>query len=240
MDHRTLQAQKEEAEKNGDTFLARLFSRIPEEYVGVISCKDDDDEKVERLKEFRSLRKQHFDLVMKIDAIAKETEELETKDAVQIASTAAKSLMDSKEYAVKKFASQPLLAMRNKMLTAVAQVNKWKRVIISQHDAEQQAKLEYMSKSERELWLKYFETLAQKKRLEEFLKTLKKPDESDKQATHTYENVVSGVKSKIYTLFIASLKMKKSVEEIQQRLTSPEYKNNIALVSKRGTRQSGR
>ena len=37
--------------------------------------------------------------------------------------------------------------------------------------------------------------------------------------------------SKIYTLFIASLKMKKSVEEIQQRLDSPEFKNNIALVS---------
>ena len=231
VDHRTLQAQKEEAERNGDTFLARLFSRVPEEYVGVISCKEDDDEKVERLKEFRSLRKQHFDLVMKIDAIAKETEELETKDAVQIVSTAAKSLMDSKEYALQKFASQPLLAMRNKMLKAVAEVNKWKRVIISQRDAEEKAKLEYMTKSERELWLKYFETLAQKKQLEEFLQTLKKPDESDKEATHAYEDVVSGVKSKIYTLLVASLKMKKSIAEIQQRLASPEYKNNIALVT---------
>ena len=79
VDHRTLQAQKEEAEKNGDSFLARLFSRVPEEYVGVISCKENDDQKVERLKEFRSLRKQHFDLVMKLDAIAKEKEELETR-----------------------------------------------------------------------------------------------------------------------------------------------------------------
>ena len=43
-----------------------------EEYVGIISCKEDDDPKIERLKEFRSLRKQHFDLVMKLDAIAKE------------------------------------------------------------------------------------------------------------------------------------------------------------------------
>ena len=39
VDHRTLQTQKEEVEKNGDSFLARLFSRVPEEYVGVISCK---------------------------------------------------------------------------------------------------------------------------------------------------------------------------------------------------------
>ena len=196
VDHRTLQAQKEDAERNSESFLARLFSRVPEEYVGIISCKYDDDEKVERLKQFRSLRKQHFDLVMKLDAIAKETEELETKDSVQIASTAAKSLMDSKEYAAQKFVSQPLLAMRNKMLTAVAEVNKWKRVIISQHNAEEQARLEYMSKSERELWQKYFETLAQKKQLEQFLKTLKKTDESDKEATRAYEDIVSGIKSK--------------------------------------------
>ena len=96
MDHRTLQEQKEEAESNGDTILARLFSRVPEKYVGIISCKENDDEKVERLREFRSLRKQHFDLVMKLDAIAKETEELETKDAVQLASTYAKELMGIK------------------------------------------------------------------------------------------------------------------------------------------------
>ena len=154
VDHRSLQAQKEEAERNGDSSLARLFSRVPEEYVGIISCKEDDDPKVARLKEFRSLRKQHFGLIMKIDAIAKETDGLETKDSVQIASTAAKSLMDSKEYAVQKFAYQPLLAMREKMLTAVAEVNKWKRIIISQHDADELAKLEYMTKFERELWQK--------------------------------------------------------------------------------------
>ena len=231
VDHRTLQAQKEEAEKNGDTFLARLFSRIPEEYVGVISCKEDDDEKVERLKEFRALRKQHFDLVMKIDAIAKETDELETKDAVQISSTAAKSLMDSKEYAAQKFTSQPLLAMREKMLTAVAEVNKWKRIIISQHDADELAKLEYMTKFERELWKKYFETLGQKKKLEEFLKTLKKPDESEKEEVKAYDELVRGVNSKIFSLLISARAMKKSVEDIKRRLGQPEYKNNILMVT---------
>ena len=231
VDHRSLKAQKEEAKRNGDTFLAHLFSRVPEKYIGIISCQDDDDSKLERLKKFRGLRKQHFDLVMKIDAMTKEAEELEVKDAVQLSSTGAKGLMDSEEYKRQEFISQYLLAMRNKMLTTIAEVNKWKRVIISQHNAEEQAKLEYMSKSERELWQRYFETLAQKKQLEEFLKTLKKPYESDKEATRAYEDVVSGIKSKIYTLFIASLKMKKSVAEIQQRLDSPEFKNNIALVT---------
>ena len=231
VDHRSLKAQKEEAEQNGDTFLARLFSRVPEKYIGVISCKDDDEPKLERLRKFRFLRKQHFDMVMKLDALTKEAEELEIKDAVQHSSTKAKSLMDSEEYRTQKFVSQYLAAMKSKMLTAVAEVNKWKRLVIPQHDAEEQAKLEYMTKAERELWQKYFETLAQKKRLEEFLKTLRKPDESDKEATQAYEEVVDGVKAKIFSLFTASLAMKKSVDEIASKLESPECRKNILLVT---------
>ena len=231
VDHRTLQAQKEEAEKNGDTFLARLFSRVPEEYVGVISCKEDDDPKIERLKEFRSLRKQHFDLVMKMDAIAKEKEELETKDAVQISTTKAKNFTDSQEFKSQKVLSQYQQELKAKMFTAVAEVNKWKRVIISYHDAEEQAKLEYMTKSERELWQSYFETRAQKKQLEEFLQTLKKPKETQKEALKAYNDLVTGVNSKIFSLLSAAGLMRKSVAEIEKRLESPDCKKNILLVT---------
>ena len=231
VDHRTLQAQKEEAEKNGDIFLARLFSRVPEEYVGVISCKEDDDPKVERLKEFRDLRKQHFDLVMKMDAIAKEKEELETKDAVQISTTKAKNLTDSQEFKSQKFLSEYQQELKTKMFTAVAEVNKWKRVIISYHDAEEQAKLEYMTKSERELWQRYFETLAQKKQLEQFLQTLKKPKETQKDALKAYNDLVAGVNSKIFSLLSAARLMRKSVAEIEKKLESPDCKKNIQLVT---------
>ena len=231
VDHRTLRAQKEEAEKNGDTFLARLFSRVPEEYVGVISYKEDDDPKVERLKEFRDLRKQHFDLVMKMDAIAKEKEELETKDAVQISTTKAKNLTDSQEFISQKFLSQYQQELKTKMFTAVAEVNKWKRVIISYHDAQEQAKLEYMTKSERELWQRYFETLAQKKQLEEFLQTLKKPKETQKDALKAYNDLVAGVNSKIFSLLSSARLMKKSVAEIEKKLESPDCKKNILLVT---------
>ena len=62
---------------------------------------------------------------MKIDAPTKEADELEDKDAVQLASIRAKNLMDSIEYKTQKFVSQNLLTMKNKMLDAIAQVNKW-------------------------------------------------------------------------------------------------------------------
>lgn len=231
VDHRSLQAQKEEAEQNGDSFLARIFSRVPEKYIGIIGNQEDDEPQFERLKQFRALRKQHFDLVMKLDALTKEAEELKIKDAVQNASTGAKSLMDSKEYKKQKFVSEYLLAKKRRMLTAVADVNRWKRFIISQHDAEQQAKLEYMSKTERQIWLNYFELLAQKKHLEEFLTRLKKPDEKQAKELKAYDDLVDGVKAKIFSLFTASLAMKKSVEEIASKLDSPECRKNIQLVT---------
>jgi hypothetical protein len=105
VDHRTLEAQKEEAKQNGDSFLARLFNRVPEKYIGIIGNQEEDEPRLERLKQFRDLRKQHFDLVMKLDALTKEAEELELKDAVQLSSTSAKSLMDSKEYKKQKWAT---------------------------------------------------------------------------------------------------------------------------------------
>ena len=231
VDHRTLQEQKEEAQRNGDTFLARLFSRVPEKYIGIISCQEANEPRLEHLKEFRALRTRHFDLVMQIDALTKETDKLEVKDAVQISSTKAKSLMNVEEYTKHKFIFPYLAEMRKRMLTAVAEVNRWKRFIISQHDAEEKAKLEYMTKAERQIWLNYFQTLAQKKHLEDFLTTLKKPDEKQAEELKAYNDLVDGVKAKIFSLFTASLAMKKSMEEIASKLDSPECRKNIQLVT---------
>ena len=231
VDHRSLKAQKEEAEHKGDSSLARLFSRVPEKYIGVISCQDYEEPRLERLKIFRGLRERHFDLVMKLDSSTKETDELEVKDDIQFVSSRIKALIKSKEYSEQKFLDPILADLKNKMLTAIAQVNKWKRAIISQHDAEEKAKLEYMTKSERELWQKYFETLAQKKHLEQFLQTLKKPDESDKKATSAFAQIASSVKSQIADLDYSLSSMKKPVEDIRRRLELPDCRNNILMVT---------
>ena len=168
---------------------------------------------------------------MKLDASTKEADELEIKDDIHFVSSRLKALIESKEYKSQKFLDPILADLKNKMLAAVAQVNKWKRAIISQHDAEEKAKLEYMTKSERELWQKYFETLAQKKRLEEFLKTLKKPEESDKEETRAFAQIASGVKNQIDDLDTLLSSMKKRVEDIRRHLDLPDCRNNILFVS---------
>ena len=225
VDHRSLLAQKATAEQNGDKFLAKLFDRIPEKYIGMISCKDHDDQKLGRLKKFRELRQHHFDLVLKMDALTKEADELDTKDLVQFSSVKAKKLIDSNEFL------QASPDLKSQMFSAVAEVNKWKRILISYHDAEQQAKLEYMTKSERDLWQQYQETLAQKKNLVQFLTSLKKPDESLKDALKSYDDIVSGVKKKIFALVTSYALLKKSVADIENKLETPDCKKSILLVT---------
>ena len=85
-----------------------------EKYIGVISCKED-DKKVERLKKFRDSREHHLDLVMKLNALTKETKELKVKNDIQFVVNRLKSLIASKKYATQKFVSQPLVTMRNKI-----------------------------------------------------------------------------------------------------------------------------
>ena len=88
-----------------------------------------------------------------------------------------------------------------------------------------------MTKSERKLWLKYFETLAHKNHLEYFLKSLKKPDETNKEATRAFAQIASSIKTQISDFDTLLSSMKKPVEDIKRRLDLPDCRNNILLVT---------
>ncbi len=122
VDHRTLKAQKAEAEKNGDTFLARILNRMPEEYIGIVSCQNGENPKLERLKEMRKLRNKHFDFVLKTDSLTKEIEELEIKDAVLASSMNAKKIMESDEFTSQN--TDEIQELKEKVKFAVEEVNR--------------------------------------------------------------------------------------------------------------------
>ena len=98
------------------------------------------------------------------------------------------------------------------------------------HNTKEKAKLEYLTPAEREAWQKYFETLTQKK-LENFLLTLKKLDASQTDALNAYEEMVSGVNSKIFFLLSSVSFLKKSVDAINKKLEKPDCRKNIMLVT---------
>ena len=189
---------------------------MPEEYIGIISYQNGENPKLERLQEMRKLRNKHFDVVLKTDSLTKEIAELETKDAVLASSMNAKKFMESDEFTSQN--TDEIQELKEKVKFAVEEVNRWKRSIISQHDAEEKAKLEYMTPSEREVWHKYFETLNQKKQLEQFLQNIKKPDQRQSEAMQHYEEIVTGIKSQIFALLSSAAILKPSIEEINRKL----------------------
>ena len=229
VDHRSLKAQKEDAERRGDKFLAKLLDRIPEKYIGVISCQEDDNPKIQRLKEFRNIRKDYRDLIFEADALHKEIDELQAKDKALEASTNAKKFMDSDEFKNNSFDSKRLQFLRQDLLKSIDLVNKWKRILISRHDAEEQAKLEYMTKEERELWHNFQDSINQIKNLETFRDSLKKPQ--DKNALKSYNDVVDGIDKKLSALKVSSILMKSSIKKIEEKLELPDCKKNIQLVT---------
>ena len=78
---------------------------MPEEYIGIISPQDNNNSRLAQLKEFRTLHQKHFDTVLKLDSMAKELSELETKDSIQISYNNAKNFMDSNEFSSQTFDS---------------------------------------------------------------------------------------------------------------------------------------
>ena len=120
------------------------------------------------MQKFRSLCNLHFDFIFKSDSATKAIEELEIKDEVQKALIKARSFITSEDFLSQNFDSKTLPDLKAKVFFEISEVNHWNRLIISQHDAEEKAKLEYLTPVKREVCHNYFETLAQKKQSENF------------------------------------------------------------------------
>ncbi|MBR1395955.1 MAG: MobA/MobL family protein, partial [Selenomonadaceae bacterium] len=231
VDHRSLQAQKEEAERNGDYFLAKLFDRVPEKYIGIIAPMQEENPNVIQLKNYRKLNTDNQNLLSFKDSTSKNNEIQKVKDFANSSLISAKQFIDSDEYKRNSFNSKRLQFLRQDLLKSIDIVNKWKRILISRHDAEQQAKLEYMTKEEREIWFKFFETKHQKSNLKDLIENLRKPSDKIPDAINAYNDVVDGVKKKILALDSSITLMRPSIEKIEDKLKSPDCRKNIQLVT---------
>ena len=161
----------------------------------------------------------------------KEIEELETKDAVQNATVKAREFITSEEFLSQKFNTEKLQDLKRKLLFEIEEVNRWKRQIISQHEAEEKAKLEYMTPKEREVWNQYFEMKLQKKNMEEFLEKCTAPETLSEKAAVGYEEVRRGAKNTMFLLLSSAALLKKSIWEIENKLETPDCKKNIQIVT---------
>lgn len=225
VDHRSLKAQKEEAESKGDKFLTKLLDREPEKYLRMSVPVDEKNPRIEKLKKYREICHQQAELLYTTDLILQKTAEKKIKKSVCDIFTTTKNFSDL------NFSEEEMRKWRMEILNLTKEVNAWKRSFISAEQAELQAKFEYMTKSERKLWIKFQEIKSQHDNLKKFLQEYWKPESYRTEQLKIYEEICSETESKIKNLETALNLLQPSIEQLNQKFSTPILRRNIQLAT---------
>lgn len=225
VDYRSLKAQRKEALINGDTFLASLLDRIPEEHINPVLLLQEDNPDVENLKKYRAYKKEYQDLLYKTDLLQYQIKEAEHAEIANSTSQKVPEIILSDEF--ENVNSELLQELKDNLITALDDVNAWKKTIISTKDAEEKAMLGFMNESEREIWHEYNSVLKQAKDWQLFEKNLHKPNDFQTDALAAYEQILPAIKGKLSVLEEKKLELLPSIEAIKKRLSTANTAKKI-------------
>ena len=130
-DHRTLKAQKVEAEKNGDDLLAKLYKRVPEEHIGVIATHRDGSPATEVKKYREAIQSKQHSLFL-VDINQKATEEGETQFFVNQAEGASRVLMNSQAYRSANLNDESLRLLNQELIARLTRIRELKKLLIAE------------------------------------------------------------------------------------------------------------
>ena len=186
VDHRTLQAQRVEAEKHGDDFLANVYKRVPESYIGIVPAHAE-DRQVADVKRYRKVILDKQTSLFHADLKQKSTVEAETKFLVRCAEHACFALLNSQEYKSANLEDESLRTLNQGILDGLEQIKKLKRELVGVLRAQQRAQKEYLSAADHSFLIDYENKLHQRDNLQRLLTQLIPPPEKqteNRQAFH--------------------------------------------------------
>ncbi|MBR6012594.1 MAG: MobA/MobL family protein [Selenomonadaceae bacterium] len=230
VDHRTLKAQKVEAEQRGNKFLANVFDRVPEEYIGIFSIHCDVGQ-VADLKHTRKIYKKEFEKLFQQDFREKILAEEAVKEMARQAEIFTLSLLTSENYKTGNFENEPLGTLKQKILTEFEKVKAIKKSLMTCRQAETKATSEYLPKADRILLREYENAVAEKYNLESLLKKLIKPSEKQPKNLQAFQEIESGVSAKISDLQKSMVEMYPKFRAVEENLKNPYQLKNVHLVT---------
>ena len=229
VDHRTLKAQQESAEQNGDDFLAKLYKRVPEEYVGILSTQEENELSTE-VKRYRAVVQDRQHLLFQNDLQQKTALEFETKFLVRQVSLASRSLMNSKNYKSANLEDAPLQILNQEILTGLARIKEIKRYLIGAERAKDQAERQYLTATERKFVLDYKNAQGQEYNLRKLLNELLELPETYKESQQEFQTIKRVMEKRINELRIFLLTNQVQFCTIEEKLQRPYLRKNIELV----------
>ena len=169
VDHRTLEAQQEKAEQNGDSFLAKVNLRVAEEYIGVEKAHSKNPF-VEVVKKSREIDFQQFRYFFQEDI--NQTADKESKVMAKVKQA---------EVTARNFPSM--------FSDEIAKLNVLKRKFETTREILEKAQAEYLTLTELRTLKTFKESLRQIYHLENLQKELKCPKDSQIKNLEVYEEI---------------------------------------------------
>lgn len=230
VDHRTLKAQKIDAEQRGDKFLANVFNRVPEEYIGVTPIHCDEGE-ISDLRHTREIYQKKFEELFRQDFREKATLEEEVRELAHQVEIFTLSLLNSESYKAKDFFDEPLRSLDQKILSEFGRIKALRKQVATGKQALEKSESEYLSKADRFLLREYEKTIAEKYNLESLMKKLKVPSENQPQHWQAFQEIEKGVRIKISYLQKLMIEMYPKVQSIEEKLKNFNRSKNIHLIT---------
>lgn len=239
IDHRSLKAQKMEAEANGDEFLAKLLDRIPEKHISKNGILDERSNEAISVKKYRQLKKQYQDLLFEHLSIEREKEELSQNDRAQELQKRIKLILSSEEFIESdNNANSYVGELRKEFLDALKKYDILKDHYETKEEILEKIRLEYMTANERELYQDYKHTLEELTHWTIFSNNLQRPETEDRNELAAYEELLPALVKKLQQLDEKRKTQKREVEKINLRLEQTDIKKQIQLIVAREMKEN--
>lgn len=232
VDHRSLKAQRQEALANGDTFLAALLDRIPEEHISPTSFLEEKNPQVERIKKYRGLKRKYQNLLYESEMLTQKKRDAEIETENRSMEKEAQGIIESQKFVDADNDTATLIgSLRKEFLDALDDYEKAKQKIIFPKEAEEQAMLEFMTEEEKENWAYEKETKAEIDHWNLFLKDHHDPNPQDAEAFEAWQELLPAIQKKQAELEEKRKGYEKKTLAIRAKLDMPEKKEKVQLLT---------
>ncbi len=229
VDHRTLKAQQETAEKDGDDFLANLYKRMPESYIGILPLQEENESSRDLKKYRRNVQsKQH--VLFLADLHQKMATEFETKLLVRQAEYSTFALMNSQAYKSANLNDESLRTLNQAILSGLERIKEVKRYFVGVDRAKEQAERQYLIPADHKFILDYRNRLGQEFNLEKLLRELSALPETYKESQAEFRAIKRVMEKRISDLRLFLSRNHAQYCAIEEKLQNSYRRKNVELV----------
>lgn len=232
VDHRSLKAQQNEAAERGNDFLAKVYKRMPESYIGIIAAHEADGLAAD-VKRFRENVQSRQHSLFQDDMRKKTAQEDETKFLIREAECAWLALSNSLSYKSANLEDETLNGLNQGILSGLAKIQKLKRKMIGFLDARGRAQKEYLPATDFQFLRDYENKMKQCEDLERLSKKLITPTGKSAEDFQAFQMIKRGIEKKFFGLRSFLAKNNPQYWAILGKLDEPYRRKNVELVMHR-------